>query len=127
MRIAFNNDDIDAIDQFLKKADRKTLTKYLFEVIFNLSEKKENFILHNYKLTLILCQAAERGSANSVNFIIDIDHRERGRHCPPCGCETENEQMRTPLHVSINLNIEPILEGVVDMRRSPTLRRLLKM
>ena len=32
MRIAFNNDDIEAMDQFLKTADRNTLTKYLFEV-----------------------------------------------------------------------------------------------
>ena len=32
MRIAFNNDDIEAMGQFLKTADRNTLTKYLFEV-----------------------------------------------------------------------------------------------
>ena len=36
MRIAFNNDDIEAMNQFLKNADNRTLTKYLFEVIFNL-------------------------------------------------------------------------------------------
>ena len=46
--IAFNNDDIDAMDQFLKKADRKTLTKYLFEVIFILSEPRK---LHTTKYT----------------------------------------------------------------------------
>lgn len=34
MRIAFNNDDIEAMKEFLKNADRSTLTKYLFEVIF---------------------------------------------------------------------------------------------
>ena len=34
MRIAFNNDDIEAMDQFLKNADKSTLTKYLFEVIY---------------------------------------------------------------------------------------------
>ena len=34
MRIAFINDDIKAMDQFLKNADKSTLTKYLFEVIF---------------------------------------------------------------------------------------------
>ena len=33
MRIAFNNDDIEAMDQILKNADKITLTKYLFEVI----------------------------------------------------------------------------------------------
>ena len=33
MRIAFINDDIEAMDQFLKNADKSTLTKYLFEVI----------------------------------------------------------------------------------------------
>ena len=51
--IAFNNDDIDAMDQFLKKADRKTLTKYLFEVIFILSEPRK---LHTtkYKTTNLL-------------------------------------------------------------------------
>ena len=32
MRIAFNNDDIEAMDQFLKKADKSTLKKYLFLV-----------------------------------------------------------------------------------------------
>ena len=34
MRIAFINDDIEAMDQFLKNADKSTLTKYLFEVIY---------------------------------------------------------------------------------------------
>ena len=34
MRIAFYNDDIEAMDQFLKNADKNTLTKYLFKVIF---------------------------------------------------------------------------------------------
>ena len=32
MRIAFFNDDIEAMDQFLKKADKSTLKKYLFLV-----------------------------------------------------------------------------------------------
>ena len=32
MRIAFINDDIEAMDQFLKKADKSTLKKYLFLV-----------------------------------------------------------------------------------------------
>ena len=33
MRIAFYNDDIEAMDQFLKNTDKNTLTKYLFKVI----------------------------------------------------------------------------------------------
>ena len=32
MRIAFNNDDIEAMNTLLKNADENTLTKYLFEV-----------------------------------------------------------------------------------------------
>ena len=95
--------------------------------------KQENFILQNYKLTLILCQAAERGSANSVNFIIDkleaafkidltsltesggdtvlhVAARSQSKRSEevinlllskePHLLETENEQMRTPLHVA---------------------------
>ena len=41
MRIAFINDDIKSIDQFMKNADKSTLTKYLFQVIFISLLKKE--------------------------------------------------------------------------------------
>ena len=42
MRIAFINDDIEAMNQFLKKVDKNTLTKYLFEVFFILKHLKTN-------------------------------------------------------------------------------------
>ena len=95
--------------------------------------ENNNTNLQLYKLNLILFQAAEKGSANSVIFIIDkleaafkIDlttitesggdtvlhvaarsHSRRSEEVinlllskEPRLLETENEQMRTPLHVA---------------------------
>ena len=52
MRIAFIHDDIEAMDQFLKNADKSTLTKYLFEVIFISSIKLETLNISIQHTTL---------------------------------------------------------------------------
>ena len=140
MRIAFINDDIEAMDQFLKNTDKSTLTKYLFEVDnLYLFDKTCSFkyTAHCMHCTLLpdtefdIFQATKRGSGNSVIFIIDkmeadfkIDltsiteiggdtvlhvaarsHSRRSEEVinillskEPRLLETENEQMRTPLH-----------------------------